>query len=68
MERFTKYEHTRLLAKRMQELQQNATPRVEVRAGDTLYDIAARELAEGKLDYKVVRHWPGGVTEEINVL
>ena len=64
----SKYELTRLLAHRMQELQKNSPPRVPFEATDTLFDIALREMIAGLVNARIIRHSPGDTLaiEEVN--
>ncbi len=60
-----KYEHTKVLGMRMEQLARNAPPRVPI-ATDAPFDayaIARRELAEKKLPFWIVRSLPNGQKE-----
>jgi DNA-directed RNA polymerase subunit K/omega len=61
----TKYELSRLIAKRMKELEQNFPPKVAVTPTDTLFTIAMREFTGHHLKYNIVQHMPGDILQKI---
>jgi len=56
----SKYERARLVSARVVELESNAAPTVETEPGDTLFDIAAREVDGRTLDMELRRFLPNG--------
>gem|GEM_PF-1371593 len=56
----TRFEKARLIGLRWLELAQGAKPMVEVHPGDSLIDIARREVETGILPLHVRRHLPDG--------
>ena len=56
----SKYERARLVSARVIELESNAAPTVPTAPGDSLFDIAAREVDLRTLDVELKRLLPGG--------
>ena len=69
MQNLSKYECTRIIGLRALEIQNGATHLFEVKdvrlAIDSIY-VAAKELSEGLLDFKINRRFPMNVTEQIS--
>lgn len=59
----TKYEQARLVSARVKELELNLSPTVPLEPGDTLFDIAAREIDNRTLEFELKRILPGGTVE-----
>lgn len=73
----TRYERTQVIGIRAEQLARGAQPFVEVAPpsldGDddgeqvSMYSIAERELAAGRLPFIIVRHMPDGSTQHIRL-
>lgn len=59
----TKYEKTKIIGLRMEQLARNATPYVSIDGKFDPSEIATRELMERKLPFMVSRTLPNGSTE-----
>jgi DNA-directed RNA polymerase subunit K/omega len=56
----TKYERTKMIGMRLEQLARGAAPLVEVTPGMSIREVVMRELEEKKLPFKVVRTLPNG--------
>jgi DNA-directed RNA polymerase I, II, and III subunit RPABC2 len=56
----SKYERTKIIGMRMEQLARGAPSTVNVDNMETIREIALKELAERKIPYKVVRTNPDG--------
>jgi DNA-directed RNA polymerase subunit K/omega len=65
----TKYERTQVIGLRSEWLARGAQPFVEVdpRNGETVFEIAERELDARRLPFTVVRNMPDGKTEHLRL-
>lgn len=59
----TKYEKTKILGVRMEQIVRGAPPLVSFKEGDSVRDIVTKELAERCLPFIVVRTLPNNVKE-----
>ncbi len=56
----TKYERTKMIGMRLEQIARGATPLVDVEPGMSIREIVMREVEEHKLPFKVVRTLPNG--------
>ena len=63
----TKFEKTKVLGLRLEQLQRGAPPMVDLKDVDTsnLRNIALKELAEKKLPFAILRSSPNGLQKEL---
>ena len=59
----TKYEKTRIIGERSEQLARGAVPLVDTTGFKHVRDIALKELAERKLPFKIERPLPNGTVE-----
>lgn len=67
MGKLTRFEKTRLISARALQLSLGAPPLLESKEGDTSYDIAKRELREKVLPMAVIRRYPSGTVERVEL-
>lgn len=63
----TKFERAKVIGLRMEQLSRGSRPMVEVAEGDTVRDVALRELSQKKMPYVLARSMPNGTTEYFRV-
>lgn len=63
----SKYERARLVSARVVELEAGAPTTVSIEAGDTLFDIAMKEVGARLLDMKLKLYLPGGKTHTLHI-
>lgn len=65
----TKYEKTKVIALRAEQLARGAQPFVEFEAGEAFdpYEVALRELEARRLPFVIVRHLPDGSKEHLRI-
>lgn len=56
----TKYERTKMIGMRLEQIARGAAPLVDVEPGMSIREIVMREVEERKLPFKVVRTMPNG--------
>lgn len=59
----TKYEKTKIIGMRLEQIANNAPPMVDVKPGMTVRDIVMQEFAEKKIPLMVERTLPNGKKE-----
>jgi DNA-directed RNA polymerase subunit K/omega len=62
----TRFEKTRLISARSFQLSLGAPPLVKAEKGESMLDLARRELKEKKIPMAVLRKYPSGKIEKIN--
>ncbi len=67
MGKLTRFEKTRLISARALQLSFGAPPLVKTLDSDTAYDIAKREFAEKIMPLAVIRRYPNGTVERVEV-
>jgi DNA-directed RNA polymerase subunit K/omega len=63
MKMMTKYEKTKIIGMRMEQLARSATPYVDVQGAFDPFEIAERELEERKIPFMICRTLPNGEKE-----
>jgi DNA-directed RNA polymerase subunit K/omega len=65
----TKYERTKIIGLRAEQLVRDAQPFVEIEAGRRFdpYEVAERELMGRRLPFVIVRHMPDGKVEQVRL-
>ena len=63
----TKFERAKMIGLRMEQLSRGSRPMVDVSDGDTVRDIAIRELSQKRLPFVLARSMPNGTTEYFRV-
>ncbi len=66
MNDLTRFEKTRLISARSFQLSLGAPPLIKTNKGETMLDVARRELIEKKIPLAVVRSFPSGFIEKVN--
>ena len=67
MGKLTRFETTRLISARALQLSFGAPPLIKTLEADTPYDVSKRELSEGVLPMAVIRRYPGGSVERLEL-
>lgn len=67
MSKLSRFERTRLISARALQLSLGAPPLLETKKEDTSYDIAKRELTERVLPMAVIRRYPNGTVERVEL-
>ncbi len=67
MSKLTRFEKTRLISARALQLSFGAPPLLKTLESDTAYDIAKREFDEKVMPLAVIRRYPNGVVERIEL-
>jgi len=67
MGKLTRFERTRLISARALQLSFGAPPLVKAVEGDISYAMAKRELAEQLLPMAVIRRYPNGAVERLEL-
>jgi len=62
----TRFERTRLISARSFQLSLGAPPLLKTEKGESMLDIARRELIEKKIPLAVVRTFPSGEITKVN--
>jgi DNA-directed RNA polymerase subunit K/omega len=63
----TRFEKTRLVSARSFQLSLGAPPLVKTDKGESMLDVAKRELLEKKIPLAVIRAFPSGKIQKISV-
>ncbi|PIN99039.1 MAG: DNA-directed RNA polymerase subunit K [Candidatus Diapherotrites archaeon CG10_big_fil_rev_8_21_14_0_10_31_34] len=66
MDILTRFERTRLISARSFQLSLGAPPLIKTEKGETMLDVAKRELLEKKIPLAVLRRFPSGEVNKIN--
>ena len=67
MDVLTKYELAKIIGIRTLQLSQNVKPFVDTKPSDTYLQIVVKELQEDKLDFLIVRTYPGNRCIEVSI-
>ncbi len=67
MQRMTRFERTRLISARSLQLALGAPPLVKPTDNSTPYDLAKEEFEKAILPLSVIRRFPDGTTERIEL-
>jgi len=67
MGKMTRFEKTRLLSARALQVSFGAPPLIKVGEEDTAYDIAKNEFAEKLIPMAVIRRYPNGTVERVEL-
>ncbi|MBI4043932.1 MAG: DNA-directed RNA polymerase subunit K [Candidatus Diapherotrites archaeon] len=68
MERLTRFEYTRLVSARALQLSLGASPLVKHEKGLTVYEIAKKELDDKVIPLAVIRTYPTGTIQRVEVV
>lgn len=63
----TKFEKTRILGQRADQISRGAPPMVDITGMNDAMSIAEKELKEKKIPLKIIRTYPNGEVKEISV-
>jgi len=66
MDVLTRFEITRLVSARSFQLSLGAPPLIKTEKGETMLDVAKRELKEKKIPLAVLRRFPSGEITKVN--
>jgi len=66
MDVLTRFEITRLVSARSFQLSLGAPPLIKTAKGQTMLDVAKKELAEKKIPLAVLRRFPSGEITKVN--
>ena len=66
-ERLTRFERVRLLSARSLQLAMGAPPLVKAHHSDSVYDVAVAEFVKKVLPLVVVRRFPNGRVERVEI-